>query len=269
MFFKVLNVALVAITFSTQVYAHAVISPVLGVDGTAKRADVERPSTAKPCGATNIAANIDSTTPIVAAADGSFIATVTNFNAGRDGSRQVSLTVDAAGTGKNFVAGKVTKNGVLAPTSTGSEKITASLPAGTKCTGGASGNLCLASFKTAGGFGNCVVVQQAASSTSAASATSSVVAASTATTATATPTDTSSTNANSTNAAVAAEAPPRKNNKQAKRAAAVRGSDFLSPLQKWFTHRILQGTRAARVFRAGPLAGGQLAKRKASSWIWA
>ena len=34
------------------------------------------------------------------------------------------------------------------------------LPAGTTCTGGASKNLCLVSFTTAGGFGNCVVVQQ-------------------------------------------------------------------------------------------------------------
>jgi hypothetical protein len=70
------------------------------------------------------------------------------------------MTVDAAGTGAKFVAGKVTVNGQAAPAATGTEKITASLPAGTKCTGGASGDLCLASFKTAGGFGNCVVVQQ-------------------------------------------------------------------------------------------------------------
>lgn len=38
--------------------------------------------------------------------------------------------------------------------------MTAALPAGTTCTGGATGNKCLVSFKTAGGFGNCVVVQQ-------------------------------------------------------------------------------------------------------------
>jgi hypothetical protein len=72
------------------------------------------------------------------------------------------MQVDAAGTGAKFVTAQVTANGEAAPASTGTEKITASLPAGTTCTGGASGDLCLASFKTAGGFGNCVVVQQGA-----------------------------------------------------------------------------------------------------------
>ena len=79
------------------------------------------------------------------------------------------MEVDASGTGANFVAGKVTANGEAAPASTGTEKITASLPAGTACSGGASGDLCLASFKTAGGFGNCVVVQQGAGGGAAAS----------------------------------------------------------------------------------------------------
>ena len=36
------------------------------------------------------------------------------------------------------------------------------MPAGTTCSGGATGDKCLVSFKTAGNFGNCVVVQQAA-----------------------------------------------------------------------------------------------------------
>jgi hypothetical protein len=77
------------------------------------------------------------------------------------------MQVDAAGTGAKFVTGQVTANGEAAPASTGTEKITASLPAGTTCTGGASGDLCLASFKTAGGFGNCVVVQQGAAGAAA------------------------------------------------------------------------------------------------------
>jgi hypothetical protein len=47
-----------------------------------------------------------------------------------------------------------------APSSIGSQNLTVQLPSGTKCQGGPSGNLCLVSFKTAGGFGNCVVVQQ-------------------------------------------------------------------------------------------------------------
>jgi hypothetical protein len=46
------------------------------------------------------------------------------------------------------------------PTSTGTDQVSASLPAGTTCTGGASGDLCLVSFTTTAGFGNCVVVQQ-------------------------------------------------------------------------------------------------------------
>jgi len=42
------------------------------------------------------------------------------------------------------------------------------MPAGMNCTGGASGNLCLASFKTTAGFGNCVVVSQGAGAVDAA-----------------------------------------------------------------------------------------------------
>lgn len=160
MFSKVFALAALALTFTAQVQAHAAIAPVLSVAGAPKRNNVQRPSTAKPCGNTNIAQTIDTSTPVVAAADGTFTVTVTNFNGGRDGSRQVTMTVDAAGTGKKFVAGTVTKNGQAAPASVGSEQITASLPAGTKCTGGQKGNLCLASFKTSAGFGNCVVVQQ-------------------------------------------------------------------------------------------------------------
>jgi len=162
MFSKVFSLAAFGLALSAQVHAHAAISPVLGVAGAPKRSDVQRPTAAKPCGKTAIASNIDTSTPVVANADGSFTVTVTNFNSGRDGSRQVTMTVDAAGTGDNFVAGQVTKNGVAAPTSVGSDQVTASLPAGTKCSGGQAGNLCIASFKTLGGFGNCVVVQQGA-----------------------------------------------------------------------------------------------------------
>ncbi|KAF8068977.1 hypothetical protein FPV67DRAFT_1415070 [Lyophyllum atratum] len=162
MFSNFFAIAAVFLTFSAQVHAHAALAPALGVTGAPKRSDVQRPSTASPCGKASVAATIDKSTPVVAAADGSFTVTATNFNGGKDGSRQVTMTVDATGAGKKFVAGTVSKNGVLAPATTGSEQITATLPAGTKCTGGAAGNLCLASFKTAGGFGNCVVVQQGA-----------------------------------------------------------------------------------------------------------
>ena len=41
------------------------------------------------------------------------------------------------------------------------------MPAGTKCTGGTSKNLCLASFVTTAGFGNCVAVSQGSSNDAA------------------------------------------------------------------------------------------------------
>lgn len=80
MFSKVFAAAVLALTFTAQVHAHAAIAPVLGVAGTPKRSDVKRPSGAKACGNTNIAANLDTSTPVVAAADGSFTTTITNFN---------------------------------------------------------------------------------------------------------------------------------------------------------------------------------------------
>lgn len=144
------------------VQAHAIINNALGVKGKPVRNNVQRPSTAKPCGNVNIQTTLGSTTPLVMNASGAFSTTVTNFNAGVDGSRQVTAKVDAAGTGKNFVAATVTKNGVRAPTSTGTDTISVQLPSGTRCTGGPNRNLCLVSFKTAGNFGNCVAVQQGA-----------------------------------------------------------------------------------------------------------
>jgi len=173
MFFKLVSIAVVFVTLSAQVHAHAAIAPVLGLSGPPLRSDVQRPSTATPCGSTNIAANIDTPTPVAAAADGTFTVTATNFNAGKDGSRQVALTVDATGVGKSFVAGTVSQNGDLAPTDVGSQQIVAALPAGTKCTGGAAGNRCLASFKTAAGFGNCVVVSQGAAAAAGSTTTAS------------------------------------------------------------------------------------------------
>jgi len=158
MFSKVFAVAALVLTFTAQAHAHAAVSPALGVNGAPKRNNAQRIRGA-PCGNTNVAATIDSSASVNAAADGSFSVTAINFNGGRDGSRQFTMSVDANGSGK-FVAGKVTKNGVLAPTSNASEQITAVLPAGTKCTAGAGKNACIVSFKSAGNFGNCVVVKQ-------------------------------------------------------------------------------------------------------------
>lgn len=147
---------------SLQANAHAIITPALGVSGQGTRNDVQRPSKANECGNVNVANTINTSTPVKAAADGSFTATITNFNAGVDGSRQVTALVDASGTGKNFVPATVTQNGDKAPTDVGSQQLAVSLPPGTKCIGGNTKDLCLVSFTTAGGFGNCVAVQQAA-----------------------------------------------------------------------------------------------------------
>ncbi|KAJ7751336.1 hypothetical protein B0H14DRAFT_3513260 [Mycena olivaceomarginata] len=86
--------------------------PALGVTGSPVRNDAQRLSTAKPCGNTDIASNLDKATAVPVEADGSTVMlNVTNFNPGADGSRSVSVLVDPTGTGKNFVAAKVTKNG--------------------------------------------------------------------------------------------------------------------------------------------------------------
>ncbi|KAJ7503268.1 hypothetical protein B0H11DRAFT_1630707, partial [Mycena galericulata] len=131
------------------------LSPALGVKGTPARSDVQRPSTAQPCGTINPATTLDTSTAIPAAADGSVTMSVTNFNAGADGSTSVAVQVDATGTGKSFVAGTVSTNGNPAPTAVETDKVVFNLPAGTKCTGGTAGNLCLVSVKTTAGFGAC------------------------------------------------------------------------------------------------------------------
>ncbi|KAF9449818.1 hypothetical protein P691DRAFT_727270 [Macrolepiota fuliginosa MF-IS2] len=164
MFAKIWTSLAILLAVSLEVRGHAAIAPALGLGSTAPvRNDVKRPSTASPCGAgVNVASALGKSTPVQAAADGTFTATITNFNGGKDGSRQVTAQVDAAATGKgaNFVAMTVSQNGDAAPATTGSQPIVASIPAGTTCSGGTSGDLCLVSFKTLGGFGNCVAVQQ-------------------------------------------------------------------------------------------------------------
>ncbi len=83
MFFSKSLVAAVALclSLSLEVRAHAAIAPALGVQGTPVRNNAQRPSTARPCGNTNIAQTIDSSTAVTAAANGQFQATITNFNA--------------------------------------------------------------------------------------------------------------------------------------------------------------------------------------------
>ncbi|KAB5589948.1 hypothetical protein CTheo_6606 [Ceratobasidium theobromae] len=146
---------------AAQVLGHAGVEPFLGVANKAVRNDVTRPSNTKPCGKEDIT-KIDSS-KFLAMSGTSFTAQAVNFNPGRDGSMQFTARVDPTGTGKSFVAATITQNGPLAPPKAGSTaQISVSLPDGTKCTGGASGDLCLLSFKSASGFGNCMVVKQSA-----------------------------------------------------------------------------------------------------------
>jgi len=159
----------VLLACSLQVNAHAAFAPALGVTGTLARSDALRAK--GNCGGANVGA-INTSTAVAAAADGSFTVTAQNFNGGADGSRKVaSASVDATGAGKTFSGTvTITKNGDGAPTSNAAEQITAQLPAGTKCTGGTSKNLCLVSLTTTAGFGNCVVVSQGAAAGGAAAA---------------------------------------------------------------------------------------------------
>ncbi|PPQ84906.1 hypothetical protein CVT25_004574 [Psilocybe cyanescens] len=163
MFSKVWTSAALVLALALQVSAHAAISPALGVKGTPVRNNVKRPNNANPCGSgVNIASTLDSSTAVTANAAGTINAVAINFNGGADGSRKVTAKVDATGTGKNFVTMTVNTNGDAAPTNVGQQNIVATLPAGTKCTGGAAKNKCLVQFVTTAGFGNCVAVTQPA-----------------------------------------------------------------------------------------------------------
>ncbi|KAI0087398.1 hypothetical protein BDY19DRAFT_250717 [Irpex rosettiformis] len=167
MFSRLFFALTLLLSLSLQVSAHALIAPALGVQGTGARKDVQRPSTAKPCGNANIAQTIATSQAAQANAQGVVALTVTNFNSGKDGSRFIkSVKVDPTGTGKSFVAATMVTNGVEAPTDVTSQQLTVQLPANTKCTG--TGGRCLISLTTDGGFGNCVAVQQGATTNAAA-----------------------------------------------------------------------------------------------------
>ncbi len=80
MFSKVLFALAFVMGLTLHVQAHAVIAPPLGVTGTPVRNDVQRPSTASPCGNINIAQTLDKSTPVAVGASGAFSVAVTNFN---------------------------------------------------------------------------------------------------------------------------------------------------------------------------------------------
>ena len=81
MIFSKTSIATVALCLglSIQAHAHAAISPALGIKGAPTRSDIQRPTTAKPCGNANLAA-IDTSADVTASANGTFSATITNFN---------------------------------------------------------------------------------------------------------------------------------------------------------------------------------------------
>ncbi|EJD55594.1 hypothetical protein AURDEDRAFT_109865 [Auricularia subglabra TFB-10046 SS5] len=77
-----------------------------------------------------------------------------NFNGGRDGSTQFTAALSTTGRNGNFQEVDVTANGVAAPNGNIESPITVAIPAGTDCSGGS----CVLTFRSAGGFGNCVDV---------------------------------------------------------------------------------------------------------------
>ncbi|KAG8795288.1 hypothetical protein FRC12_016302 [Ceratobasidium sp. 428] len=160
---------IVVAALAAHVLGHATVAPVMGVKGKAVRADTQRPSTAKPCGKTALS-EIDSS-DFITMTGNTITATATNFNKAKDGSMQFTASMDPTGTGKNFKAITITKNGPAAPKNVGeTATLTMSVPAGMKCTGGATKDKCLMSFKSESGFGNCVVVKQAGAGNGAAAA---------------------------------------------------------------------------------------------------
>ena len=68
------------LSLTLQASAHALIAPALGVTGKGARSDVQRPSTAKPCGKANIAQTLATSQAAQANAQGIVAVTVTNFN---------------------------------------------------------------------------------------------------------------------------------------------------------------------------------------------
>jgi hypothetical protein len=80
MFSKSLIAPLFLLALTSSVNAHAAVAPALGVKGNPARSDVQRPSQAKPCGNIDIAQNLDTSTAVNANANGSFAASITDFN---------------------------------------------------------------------------------------------------------------------------------------------------------------------------------------------
>jgi len=280
MFAKSLSAAVVLVlSLSLQACGHTLIEPAIGVTGAGARSDVQQPSTATPCGASvNVANALKSSTAVKASGD-AFTVSAQNFNGGQDGSQEItSALVDTTATGTSFKGtATITKNGVLAPATTSTVQIQGTLPSGTKCTGGPDGASCLVSFKTAGGFGNCVLISQGSGSSSgsgAGSDTSSSVATSSATKTTSTSTLTTSTKTTSTSTST--HTTSTTTHMMTTTTGSAAASETSSSKKKGKGHKKTKtcnpgGTRAARALKLVKARADEeaaLAKRD-ESWVWA
>ncbi|KAF8603193.1 hypothetical protein BDV93DRAFT_544880 [Ceratobasidium sp. AG-I] len=163
MFFAKTLLILAAV--STTAFGSALVAPVLGVSGPGTITDVQKPTPDRLCGKTPFTAiDTSKTAPL---RDDKFTVIATSFSAGPDGSTQFTAQVDTTGKGTSFQPARVSQNGNPNPGSTGNTQITVQVPAGTTCTGGKTRNLCLVSFRSSAGFGNCVVVSSSAAGTAA------------------------------------------------------------------------------------------------------
>ncbi|KAF8483931.1 hypothetical protein DFH94DRAFT_600705, partial [Russula ochroleuca] len=152
-------VALIFLALTSSVNAQVCMSPALGVS-TPSAQDVQQPTDNAPCGTINIAQNLDTSQFVSADKDGKFSPSIVSFAPGSDGSQYIAtVKVDATGTGSNFVAASMISNGPQKPAAAGTQQLSVQLPTGTDCTGGTDKNLCVASFITNNGQGNCVVVK--------------------------------------------------------------------------------------------------------------
>lgn len=82
MFSKNWTFLILLLAVSLEVHAHAAVAPVLGKGSAAPvRRDAKRPTRINPCGlGVRVNSAIDQSTPVQAAPDGTFTATITNFN---------------------------------------------------------------------------------------------------------------------------------------------------------------------------------------------
>jgi hypothetical protein len=158
MFFsKTLLAAIVGLSLSMSVSAHATIQPTQQLATAAQRSGVVRGGS---CNAAQALKN-----PIAVGANGEFVAFGKSFNGGTDGATTLknnAAKVDTTASGKTFNNAAVTEvSGGNAQGGNGNtSKITFKMPAGVKCTGGADKATCLVELTTAGGFGACLAVSQ-------------------------------------------------------------------------------------------------------------